>query len=147
MSLANIDKYPLLKSRVKAHQRRTKTGKVVQVSEHEVNGHKGFHHKDMKKLTDEQHRDRLHTHYKESMKYKNQAEQAGRKGDESGKRLHEAKSDWHNAQRMAHDKSEPKNEHDLNQKLALGSVKDWHTVYGNVESMLHKLTTKQQKGA
>jgi len=35
MSLANIDNYPLLKSRVKAHQRRTKTGKIVQVREHE----------------------------------------------------------------------------------------------------------------
>ena len=127
MSLANINKYPMLKSRVKAHQRRTKTGKVVQVKEHEVNGHKGFHHKDMKKLTDKQHRDRLHTHYKESMKHKNQAEQAGRKGDKSGKRLHEAKSDWHNAQSMAHDKSETdKGISEINQGIALVSVKDWH---------------------
>ena len=103
MSLANIDKYPLLKSRVKAHQRRTKRGKVTQVREHEVNGHKGFHHPDMKNLTKKQHADRGHYHLLEGDKQFRIAVKHYKQGNKKKAIEYGAKSGWHSDQTHAHE--------------------------------------------
>jgi hypothetical protein len=99
------------KSTVKGHKRRMKSGKVVDVKEHMINGIKGYQHPDIQKMPGhlkkderagfhEKMRDVHGKHYAEQLTAGVKAEVDGKKTDASHE--HEAAADWHMRQHMAH---------------------------------------------
>jgi len=113
-----LENYPLLKSRVKAHQRRTKTGNIVQVKEHQdsrqkkeprikkhaIGTHLGYYHPRVKDILNpighKKHRD---AHLEAHEKQNKLAKKARAEGKHDLDLHHSAKSEWHKAQADAHD--------------------------------------------
>ena len=128
-----LENYPLLeKSRVKAHQRRTKSGKVTQVSEHEVNGHKGFHHKDIQNKTEQMtSKERVQYHSRSRDGHRQRAE------DLWNKDRHVA--NWHDAQADAHHVMTNPRNHD---RQPQGGNKD-KVHYASWDVNTHKELSKQ----
>ena len=105
------DAETLEKSQVKAHKRRMKSGKVVDVKEHMVNGMKGYHHPDTKAMPGHLKEDEragfhekmaaVHSkHYAQQTSASVKAEKDGKKNDVSHQ--HEAAASWHMDQHLAH---------------------------------------------
>ena len=111
----------LAKAKVRSYQRRTKTGKVVQVKEHEdsrqkkssldinyanheVAGSLGYHHRRVKHtLNTKGHEQAKDFHMDKHEENNKSAMEARAKGKHNLALHHSAKSEWHKAQADAHD--------------------------------------------